>query len=200
MDHARLGAVTDLTPAYSTLLVHLDPSALGIGQASVVERAVRRVLDARGAQASSLGPPRSVEIPVCYDASCGPDLADVAALHRLTPEALVRLHSEATYTVRFLGFSPGFPYLAGLPQKLVTPRLPTPRMRVPAGSVAIAGDQAGIYPRETAGGWRILGRTPITIFDPAATEPAALRPGDQVRFVPISPAELAARSTPGGPR
>jgi KipI family sensor histidine kinase inhibitor len=133
-------------------------------------------------------PPRDVaqpgarlhEISVEYD---GPDLDEVARMHGIAREELVRRHAEAEYTVGFIGFSPGFPYLFGLPDDLATPRLATPRTRVPAGSVAIGGSFAGIYPSASPGGWRLIGRTEVRLFDPNRDPPALLAPGDRVRFV-----------------
>jgi KipI family sensor histidine kinase inhibitor len=108
----------------------------------------------------------------------------VAERAGLTPEQVIELHSSASYLVYFLGFSPGFPYLGGLPENLATPRLPAPRKRVPAGSVAIGGSQTGVYPMESPGVWRIIGRTSLRLFDPDASPPALLRAGDTVRFIP----------------
>lgn len=126
-------------------------------------------------------PPRTFEIPVRYD---GEDLEEVARLAGLSRDAVVRLHAGAAYSVRFLGFQPGFPYLDGLPPELDLPRLERPRVRVPAGSVAIAAGRCGIYPRESPGGWRLIGTTPAVLFDAAKDPPALLSPGDRVRFVP----------------
>ena len=127
-----------------------------------------------------------MEIPVCYGGDFGPDLSEVAALHRSTPEQVIELHAATTYLVYFLGFVPGFAYLGELPEALVTPRLAAPRRRVPAGSVGIAGNQTGVYPFETPGGWRLLGRTPTPMFRAGANPQSLLSTGDRVRFVPIS--------------
>ena len=130
-------------------------------------------------------PAREIEIPVLYGGEFGPDLDDVAALHGITSGDVVRLHSEGEYTVCFLGFVPGFAYLGGLPDALATPRLASPRKRVPPGSVAIGGNQTGVYPFPTPGGWRILGRTPLAMFR-ADRDPASLLAiGDRVRFFSI---------------
>jgi KipI family sensor histidine kinase inhibitor len=135
-----------------------------------------------------------VEIPVCYEGEDNaPDLADVARRAGLGIEETIRRHAEPVYRVRFLGFMPGFPYLDGLDPALAAPRLDTPRTRVPAGSVAIGGIHAGIYPFATPGGWRIVGRTPLRLYDPVRDARALLGIGDRVRFVPISSAELRAR-------
>ncbi|GGU68840.1 5-oxoprolinase subunit PxpB [Lentzea flava] len=123
---------------------------------------------------------REVTIPVIYD---GPDLTLVAETANVTPDEVVRLHTGATYEVAFCGFAPGFGYLTGLPEVLQQPRLDSPRTKVPAGSVGIAGEFTAAYPRSTPGGWRLIGRTEITLFDPAAETPALLAPGDSVRFV-----------------
>jgi inhibitor of KinA len=132
-----------------------------------------------------------VEIPVCYGGEHGPDLNDVGATHNMTPAQVVELHSSTTYVVYFLGFVPGFAYLGELPKALATPRLPTPRRRVPPGSVGIAGNQTGVYPVATPGGWRLLGRTPISMFRPGSNGLSLLSIGDRVRFSPISPKQFA---------
>jgi inhibitor of KinA len=125
-----------------------------------------------------------VEIPVHYGGADGADLAEVAREAGLTEERVIELHAGATYRVAFLGFTAGFPYLSGLPETLFVARLPNPRRLVPAGSVAIAGGHAGIYPQATPGGWRLLGRTPLRLFRPEADPITLLRMGDRVRFVP----------------
>ncbi|SDN28642.1 inhibitor of KinA [Paenibacillus sp. yr247] len=127
-----------------------------------------------------------IEIPVCYGEGYGPDLKDVAAYHRVSTEEIVHLHSSQVYPVYMIGFAPGFPYLGGLDDRLVTPRKSVPRMRIPAGSVGIGGAQTGIYPFETPGGWNLIGRTPLALFLPESDPPSLLKVGDQVRFVPIT--------------
>jgi KipI family sensor histidine kinase inhibitor len=177
----------EAVPSYRSLLVHYDPLRLADGEV----RALVRAALARS-QASPPPEPRLVEIPTAYGGEFGPDIAFVAAHNGLTVEEVVALHSGAVYTVYMLGFTPGFPYLGGLPARLATPRLATPRQVVPAGSVGIAGPQTGIYPLATPGGWRLIGRTSAVMFDPRHEPPALLQPGDRVRFVPVSTAELAA--------
>jgi inhibitor of KinA len=177
---ASLDSVVDITPAYTTILLTFDPLTLDRTMA------VKQVAPVLGNAADAAPPPaRHIETPVCYAPEFAPDLADVAAHHAITPEEVVRRHSTQAYRVEFLGFSPGFAYLAGLPDSLVTPRLDRPRPRVPAGSVAIGGGQTGIYPHATPGGWRIIGRTPLAVFDAAREAPAMLAIGDEVRFVPV---------------
>jgi inhibitor of KinA len=141
-----------------------------------------------------------IEIPVCYDPEFAPDLANVAEHLRLSPEQVVTLHATGQYYVYFLGFSPGFAYLGGLPQALRVPRLATPRTLVRAGSVGLAGEQTGIYPNDSPGGWQLIGRTPQRMFDPLQNRASRLRPGDRVRFRGISRVEfeqLARDKEPG---
>ncbi|MEM6160006.1 5-oxoprolinase subunit PxpB [Erwinia sp. P6884] len=127
---------------------------------------------------------REVEIPVIYGGTAGPDLEEVARHSGLTPQQVVAAHAAAAYVVYFIGFQPGFPYLGGLDERLHTPRRAEPRVAVPAGSVGIGGSQTGVYPFTAPGGWQLIGRTDLNLFDPQHEPPAFLRPGDSVRFVP----------------
>lgn len=170
---ARIPGVVNLHPAYASTLIVFDPL-------QTTHAEVERAAAALAQKPATSGAHH--EIPVLYN---GPDLESVAQLHNLTPTQLIELHSGALYTVAFLGFVPGFAYLSGLPPALHTPRLPSPRKSVPAGSVAIAGDQAGIYPLATPGGWQLLGTTTVTLFDPARTPMSLLQPQDTVRFQPV---------------
>lgn len=191
LERARPRGALDVTPAYATILVRFDLRTLDPSRA---EREVRAALVSAPGAGDTPGTLR--EVPVCHDRACAPDLDEVARLRGLAREAAVALFDGAEYVVAFLGFTPGFPYLAGLPTALATPRLEQPRVRVPAGSVAIAGNQAGIYPRATPGGWRLLGRTPLALFDPERDPPALFRAGDRVRFVPLAHADHAADPAP----
>jgi KipI family sensor histidine kinase inhibitor len=170
--------VTNVHPAYASILIDFDPLKT---RRFDLER-IAADLFAQTA-AAPLPEPRTVEIPVAYGGEFGPDLEAVAELTGHTPDEVVSLHSSADYLVYFLGFSPGFPYLGGMPESIAAPRLETPRQRVPAGSVAIGGRQTGVYPITSPGGWRIIGRTPLRLFDPAADPPVLLQMGDHVRFV-----------------
>ncbi len=172
--------VVNLHPAYCSILMVFDP----VLQDHVALEAALSDYVAY-VDAITLPEPRTVEIPVRYGGDNGPDLVELAGLRGLTPERVVELHTSASYLVYFMGFVPGFAYLGGLPPELVTPRLETPRKRVPKGSVAIGGSHTGIYPFETPGGWRLIGGTPLDIFDPDSTELSRLRIGDLVRFTPI---------------
>jgi len=173
--------VRNVHPAYASILIDFDPLAVSH---SDVERAAAELY--AQAAASPLPEPRTIEIPVAYGGEAGPDLDPVAALTGHTTAEVIAIHSGAEYLVHFLGFSPGFPYLGGMPESIAAPRLETPRRRVPAGSVAIGGRQTGVYPMASPGGWRIIGRTSLRLFDPNAEPPALLRMGDHVRFVPVA--------------
>ena len=179
--------VRNLHPAYCSVLVKFDPLKWRHDELEkILKQYLGRLKDV------SLPEPRQVQIPVCYGGEHGPDLIDVSKIHGMTPAQVIELHSSSTYVVYFLGFVPGFAYLGELPEALVTPRLATPRRRVPAGSVGIAGNQTGVYPVETPGGWRLLGRTPIEMFRPDQKALSLLSIGDRVRFIPISPEQFAA--------
>ena len=169
----------DLIPAYRALLVVYDPLAIGYD----VLLGRLRALEGRAEAATA--PSRVVTLPVVYGGEFGPDLPAVAAHTRLEVDEVVVRHTARHYLVYFLGFSPGFPYLGGLDPSLATPRLREPRLRVPAGSVGIAGTQTGVYPEATPGGWQLIGRTPLRLYDPGAPEPFLLRPGDELRFTAI---------------
>lgn len=174
--------ISNLHPAYATLLIDFDPLRLPLEElrARVTELAEAETTD------SSSGARTPVKIPVCYGGELGPDLGDVAVHCGMSPEEVIERHSGTVYTVYFIGFSPGFPYMGMLPESLATPRLKTPRTSVPAGSVGIGGSQTGLYPMQWSGGWRLLGRTPLRMFDPAANPPSRLQPGDLVKFDPIT--------------
>ena len=187
LESEPVAGVRNLHPAYCSLLVKFDPRRLRHEELqSTLEQYLSRLAKV------TLPEPRVVEIPVCYGGEFGPDLIDVATIHNITREKVIELHTSATYLVYFLGFVPGFAYLGELPDALVTPRLPNPRRKVPAGSVAIAGNQTGVYPVSTPGGWRLLGRTPIAMFRPDRDGLSLLSIGDRVRFMPIPVERFAA--------
>ena len=172
--------IVEVIPTYRSLLilydpVATDPSRLERALASLEERLER----------IRIPPPRIVEIPVCYGGELGPDIGFVADTHSLSVEDVIRIHSEPQYQIYMIGFTPGFPFLGGLPVVLFTPRLETPRTLVPAGSVGIANNQTGMYPIDSPGGWRIIGRTPFRLFDPHRDDPFLYQAGDLIRFQPI---------------
>lgn len=186
--------VLDIVPAYATLALHYDPAVVGAG-ASPYETLcdiIAQWLQTQPTSAAAVG--RQIEIPVCYGGDFGPDLDALARAAELSSEEAIALHSGATYHVHMLGFVPGFAYLGGLDARIAMPRRDTPRAHVPAGSVGIAGQQTGIYPLDTPGGWQIIGRTPLQLFRPDSSPPSLLNAGDQVRFVQISAVEFEAQS------
>lgn len=197
LEQAELPGVRDIVPGYASVAVHYDPLEVlgrphprepGALPSALVRAAVERAL-ATPPPAAAAVPGRLVEIPVAYGGDHGPDLEHVAAAHGLTPAEVAAAHAAPIYTVHLIGFVPGFPYLGGLSPRLATPRREVPRAHVPAGSVGIGGEQTGIYPVDSPGGWQIIGRTPHVLFDAARTAPALLRIGDRVRFVPIAATE-----------
>ena len=176
--------LVDLVPAYATLGVFVDLGALDASDDPLATaRDWLRARLASPADARADDDARMTELVVDYGGDAGPDLAAVATQASMTPDDVVRRHTAVDYRVAMLGFAPGFPYLLGLDPALATPRLDTPRERVPAGSVAIGGAQTGLYPQESPGGWRLIGRTDAVLFDATRDPPTALLAGDRVRFV-----------------
>jgi len=172
--------VEEAIPGYASLLVVFTPGrTTGRGVCDAIERAASQPSTMREREW------RLVSIPVAYGGEHGPDLAELARRTGLTQDQVIRIHSSSTYYAYCLGFSPGFAYLGGLDARLACPRLDSPRVRVPAGSVAIGGVQTAVYPQALPGGWRLIGRTPLALFDVDRNPPSAIRPGDFVRFVPL---------------
>lgn len=171
--------VTGCTLGLDTLLIRYDPLRV---EAAALRRRLRALL--RRSAAAAAPTPRVVEVPVRYGGDGGPDLEDVAHATGLSVEQVIALHRAADYRVLMIGFAPGFPYIGGLPAALRLPRRAVPRTRVLAGSVAIAEDMVGIYPQHSPGGWHVIGRTSLRLFDPLADPPALFSPGDRVRFIP----------------
>lgn len=188
LEHLPPRGVREVVPAFATVTVFYDPAHIA-GYAQLCAEIEARV--ARSDAALVTLEARVVEIPVCYGGDFGPDLAAVAAHCGLAAERVVALHGGASYLVLAVGFAPGFGYLGGLPKELEMPRRATPRTSVPAGSVGIGGAQTGVYPLATPGGWNLIGRTPLRLFDAARGEPALLQAGDRVKFSAISPSEFA---------
>lgn len=173
--------IRDLIPAYASLLVCYDPQQISFaGLSDFLQSVLQFALTSNAVDA------RVVEIPVVYGGEFGPDLEFVAQYSQVTQDEIVRLHTGVVYRVYLIGFAPGFAYLGSVPERIAAPRLETPRTRVAAGSIGIAGRQTGIYPMETPGGWRIIGRTTLTLFDPLRDPPTLLRSGDRVRFISVT--------------
>jgi inhibitor of KinA len=177
-------AAVEVIPAYVSLLVRFNPLDLDY---EAVSGAIR---EAASGNAERLPVARRFNLPVCYGDVYGPDLIEVARYHDLDAGEVIRRHTHPDYPIYCLGFSPGFPFLGGLDESLHTPRLETPRPQVPSGSVAIGGSQTGIYPTSTPGGWRLIGRTPLRLFDIRGEPPVVYSPGDIIRFEAIDAAEF----------
>ena len=179
----------ECVPAYASLLLRFDPSTWVGDDGQHPHRRLQAVVGAvlRDHDQVTVAS-RELVIPVCYGGEYGPDLDDVAACCRLDADAVIARHTAGSYHVAMLGFAPGFPYLLGLDPQLAVPRRSDPRQRVPAGSVAIGGSQTGIYPEVLPGGWQLIGRTPLRLFDVAASDPSLLAAGDRVRFRAIDEA------------
>jgi inhibitor of KinA len=191
---AGISGVIELAPAYTTVAVFFDPNAVAKASGSPhdlfdwLATKIRNALSSTLARRDrrSAATPRVVEIPVCYDSKFAPDFDRVTEHAKVSRSEVVDLHSTAEYRVACIGFVPGFPFLAGLPKKLATPRRDTPRKEIPPGSVGIGGAQTGIYPLRSPGGWNLIGRTPLRLFDPETNPPTLLCAGDRVRFRPIT--------------
>ncbi len=190
-----LPGVSEAVPAYTTITLFYDPSLVvqsGAPADGIVEWLGTKVRERlKNPPKTAKAKPRTVEVPVCYGGDFAPDLGRVAAQAKLSPEEVVKRHAKAEYRVHLIGFAPGFPYLGGLPKELQTPRHAKPRMAVPAGSVGIGGEQTGIYPQSTPGGWNLIGRTPLRLFRPEENPPVLLQAGDVVKFRAITPEEFA---------
>lgn len=194
----RIPWIRDVVPALGSLALHFDPdhpdAAELLAQATVlIDDCLKQPLP----RLDELG--RTVNVPVCYDPELGPDLIEVAGRTGLTPQGVARLHTAGEHRVLMVGFAPGQPYIGGLDARLSVPRRATPRTRVAAGSIAIANSQTAVYPHAIAGGWNLIGRTPLRTFDPRRDPPSLFAPGDRVRFAAISRAEydeLGADSEP----
>ena len=186
----NLPGVRDVVPTYRSVAIYFDPLRTDSGamMACVNRAATQAVPELAVARAP-------VRIPVCYGGELGPDLAGVAAFSRMPEDEVVRLHTTTTYRVFLLGFVPGFAYLGIVDQRIAMPRRSTPRVRVPLGSVGIAGVQTGVYPAETPGGWQLIGRTPLKPFDASRVDPFLMKAGDAVQFYPIAREEFDAWTT-----
>ena len=185
VERATLPGVMDVVPTYHSVTIYFD---LLLTDATTVTTHLRSLL---GSSIPATSHPRATHnIPVCYGEELGPDLIDIAERTGLTPSDIVALHASVVYHVYMLGFAPGFPYLGTVPDRIMVPRLPTPRKQVAAGSVGIAGNQTGIYPQASPGGWRIIGCTPVRLFDLSRPKPFLVNAGDRVQFIPIDMEEF----------
>lgn len=184
LEKVPIEGVTETVPTYRSLLIFYDPARTSF------EHLQKDFLNLEGKLGEiTIPPPTTVEIPVLYGGEYGPDLDFVAKHNGLTPEEVIKIHTSGTYLIYMLGFTPGFPFLGGLSEKLFTPRLKTPRTVVPAGSVGIANNQTGIYPIDSPGGWQLIGKTPVKLYDPKRENPILLKAGNYLKFKRITEGE-----------
>ncbi len=192
IDAQNIPYIQEMIPAYTTLTVLYDAIYL---LTQGIKNPAQAVIETLKACVSvdtdtSVATTKIIDIPVCYGGEYGPDLEEVASYHQLSVKEVIKRHSTPQYLIYMLGFAPGFPYLGGLDETIATPRKKSPRLKIEAGSVGIAGSQTGIYPIETPGGWQIIGRTPLALFQPEKMPPTLLEAGAMIRFVPISAADF----------
>jgi len=186
MEKKPLNGVLETIPTYRSLLIIYDPTTTN------PTKLEKEILDFEELLSQiEIPPPDTVEIPVCYGGEFGPDIRFVAEHNSITEDDVIRIHSGAEYHIFMIGFTPGFPFLGGLPKALHTPRLETPRSFVSEGSVGIANNQTGIYPLTSPGGWQLIGKTPLKLFAPEHTNPFIYKVGDRIKFNPISAEEYA---------
>jgi inhibitor of KinA len=190
LDEQSFDWVVEYVPGFTTVAVFYDP--LKIKTDTLPYEKVCEELSSylEKLDVEEGAEPRVVEIPVCYGGEFGPDLEEVAERNRLTPEEVIDIHSNGEYIVYMIGFAPGFPYIGGMDERIAAPRRKNPRLKIPAGSVGIAGKQTGVYPIETPGGWQLIGKTPRKLFLPEVDTPSLLQAGDQIKFVPIAEDEF----------
>ncbi len=184
LEKAAFPSIRELLPTYRSLAIYLNPLKENPRN---LRKKIEEILSSM--EKENLPPGEAVDIPVCYGEDFGPDLGFVASSNGLSEEEVLRRHSGREYYCYMLGFTPGFPYLGGMDPSIATPRLSKPRQTIPGGSVGIADQQTGIYPIESPGGWQLIGRTPLTLFDPRKNPPILLEAGLWIRFVPVSSEE-----------
>jgi KipI family sensor histidine kinase inhibitor len=177
---SQISGIYEMIPTYRSLLIQYNPIEIEVNKLIEILVEIENSLDS-----IDLPKPRIIEIPTIYGGEFGEDLKFVSEHSGMSENEVIKIHSSVDYRIYMLGFSPGFPYLGGMSEKIETPRLKTPRTKIPAGSVGIAGKQTGIYPMESPGGWQLIGRTPLKLYNPKSETPIILQAGDYIRFVPI---------------
>lgn len=184
LEKEKIDGITEWIPTYTAISIFYDPTVISFERLRDYMYSLHEKLSY-----VKIPPAEVITIPVCYGGEYGPDLPTVAAHNQLTEEEVIQIHTGKNYLIYMMGFSPGFPYLGGMSEKIATPRLASPRGKTPAGSVGIAGMQTGIYPSDSPGGWQIIGRTPVKLYHPNSDSPILLRVGNYVRFTSISEKE-----------
>jgi KipI family sensor histidine kinase inhibitor len=186
LEQANIAGILDWIPTYRSILIKYNPAVISNHQLVDQLASLENIKDNK-----ELSIPFVTEIPVIYGGAFGPDLEYVANHNNLSVKEVIQIHSERNYLIYMMGFTPGFPYLGGMSERIATPRLKSPRERIAGGSVGIAGNQTGIYPIDSPGGWQLIGKTPVKLFDPEKEEPFLLRAGDYLRFVPVTEEEYS---------
>lgn len=180
----KITGINELVPTYRSLMIHYNPLMIDYGNLVSILREVEGSLDN-----ILLPSPEIIEIPVLYGGQYGLDIENVAKHNNLTVEEVIRIHTSVEYLIYMLGFTPGFPYLGGMDKRIATPRLSSPRTKIPAGSVGIAGEQTGVYPMQSPGGWQLIGRTPLELYNPEKENPILLKSGNYIVFKSIDEEE-----------
>lgn len=180
MEREGIEGIIEIIPTYRSLMVIYEPMTIGLDELINKMKAIEAKMDELKLQEAKV-----IEIPTLYGGEYGPDISFVAEHNNISIDEVIKTHTSSEYLIYMIGFTPGFPYLGGMDDKIATPRLQVPRTKIPAGSVGIAGKQTGIYPIESPGGWQLIGRTPVRLYDPYRKEPVLLNAGDYIKFVPI---------------
>ena len=187
LEESHIPGISEMVPTYRSLMVHYDPGVIRY------DGLVKELKSLLGQLSSIQIPPSDVlEIPVLYGGEAGPDLDFVAEHNHKTPEEVIQIHTSTEYLIYMLGFTPGFTYLGGMSDEIAAPRLKQPRVKIPAGSVGIAGSQTGVYPIDSPGGWQLIGKTPVRMYDPDRAEPILPKAGEYIKFYSITQAEFDA--------
>ncbi len=184
IENREISGISEVVPTYRSLMIHYDPLIIEYEELISILKGIEENI-----KNVELYSPEIIEIPVLYGGQYGPDIENVAMHNKLTVEEVIKIHTSAEYLIYMLGFTPGFPYLGGMDKRIATPRLHSPRTKIPAGSVGIAGEQTGIYPVQSPGGWQLIGSTPIELFNPDSENPILLKSGNYIVFKSIDEEE-----------
>lgn len=186
LDNLNKKGIKDLLPTYRSIIIYYNPLVLSFNE---IKKLIEENCKFENKVEEKIEK-EIVEIPVLYGGEYGPDIENIANHNKLSVEDVIKIHTSGEYLIYMLGFTPGFPYLGGMSKEIVTPRLKEPRTKIPAGSVGIAGEQTGVYPIESPGGWQLLGRSPLNFFNPKSEKPFLLKAGQYIKFISIKEEEF----------